>query len=277
MDICCPCGSICTCKQCSALSGCHCKPEDKCECPCTQIVKPAKPVKTAGKRVATLEPSDEFLNALVAPWERPDMPFEFVMELALPWTGAIQEYVDVNEEDLKNRYIQHRLVNIHGARDEKLLAQVQAEADNYLENIMPQKMLELVSLEQAGYPVLIQKVRNSVSIGDNPDKMDLGKYEEWVNIRLNPRKLDSLADAAIQAAPVAHKAALLQVAARIAIQYSPLNLIPVCPECGQPEGECYGICPTQDPFHGDQRAENEDYEFGLQCVPPDPDPYWNEG
>lgn len=39
---------------------------------------------------------------------------------------------------------------------------------------------------------------------------------------------------------------------------------PLCPECGQPDGECYRICPTQDPYHGDQAAENADYEFNAQ-------------
>ena len=39
---------------------------------------------------------------------------------------------------------------------------------------------------------------------------------------------------------------------------------PLCPECGQPAGECYRICPTQDPYHGDQAAENSDYEFNAQ-------------
>lgn len=34
--------------------------------------------------------------------------------------------------------------------------------------------------------------------------------------------------------------------------------MPVCEICG--ENPCYGICPMNDPFHGDQRAENDDYE-----------------
>lgn len=37
-----------------------------------------------------------------------------------------------------------------------------------------------------------------------------------------------------------------------------------CPECGMPPGECYRICPTQDPYHGDQAAENADYEFNAR-------------
>jgi len=35
-----------------------------------------------------------------------------------------------------------------------------------------------------------------------------------------------------------------------------------CPVCGA--NPCYGICPTQDPFHGDQAAENADYEFNAR-------------
>jgi hypothetical protein len=35
-----------------------------------------------------------------------------------------------------------------------------------------------------------------------------------------------------------------------------------CPECGA--NPCYRICPTQDPFHGNQAAENEDYEFNAR-------------
>lgn len=37
-----------------------------------------------------------------------------------------------------------------------------------------------------------------------------------------------------------------------------------CPECGQPEGECYRICPTQDPYGGDQAAEAADHDFNAQ-------------
>lgn len=32
----------------------------------------------------------------------------------------------------------------------------------------------------------------------------------------------------------------------------------VCEVCGA--NPCYGICPLNDPFGGDQRAENDDYE-----------------
>jgi len=31
-----------------------------------------------------------------------------------------------------------------------------------------------------------------------------------------------------------------------------------------PEGQCYRICPTQDPYQGDQAAENADYEFNAR-------------
>lgn len=33
---------------------------------------------------------------------------------------------------------------------------------------------------------------------------------------------------------------------------------PVYGICGA--NPCYGMCPLNDPFHGDQRAENDDYE-----------------
>lgn len=36
----------------------------------------------------------------------------------------------------------------------------------------------------------------------------------------------------------------------------------LCPVCGA--DPCYRICPTQDPYHGDQAAENADYEFNAQ-------------
>ncbi len=36
-----------------------------------------------------------------------------------------------------------------------------------------------------------------------------------------------------------------------------------CSECGQPAGQCYKICPSQDPYAGDQGRENDDYEFGA--------------
>lgn len=36
----------------------------------------------------------------------------------------------------------------------------------------------------------------------------------------------------------------------------------VCPQCGA--NPCYAICPTQDQYGGDQRAENDDYEFGAR-------------
>ena len=36
----------------------------------------------------------------------------------------------------------------------------------------------------------------------------------------------------------------------------------LCPVCGA--NPCYRICPTQDPYHGDQAAENADYEFNAQ-------------
>jgi hypothetical protein len=35
-----------------------------------------------------------------------------------------------------------------------------------------------------------------------------------------------------------------------------------CPVCGA--NPCYGICPTQDPYQGDQAAENADYEFNAR-------------
>lgn len=37
-----------------------------------------------------------------------------------------------------------------------------------------------------------------------------------------------------------------------------------CPECGQPAGNCYLICPTQDPFQGDQYAEHVAHEEGAR-------------
>jgi hypothetical protein len=36
-----------------------------------------------------------------------------------------------------------------------------------------------------------------------------------------------------------------------------------CPVCGE-TGECSPNCPTQDPFHGDQAAENDDYEANAR-------------
>lgn len=38
----------------------------------------------------------------------------------------------------------------------------------------------------------------------------------------------------------------------------------LCPECGMPPGECYRICPTQDPYGGDQMAEHYDHEFNAR-------------
>ena len=35
-----------------------------------------------------------------------------------------------------------------------------------------------------------------------------------------------------------------------------------CPVCGA--NPCYRICPTQDPYDGDQRAEDEDYDFSMR-------------
>jgi hypothetical protein len=35
-----------------------------------------------------------------------------------------------------------------------------------------------------------------------------------------------------------------------------------CPVCGA--NPCYRICPTQDPYQGDQAAENADYEFNAR-------------
>lgn len=35
-----------------------------------------------------------------------------------------------------------------------------------------------------------------------------------------------------------------------------------CSECGA--SPCYAICPTQDPYGGDQAAENADYEFNAR-------------
>jgi hypothetical protein len=35
-----------------------------------------------------------------------------------------------------------------------------------------------------------------------------------------------------------------------------------CPVCGA--NPCYRICPTQDPYQGDQAAENTDYEFNAR-------------
>jgi hypothetical protein len=36
----------------------------------------------------------------------------------------------------------------------------------------------------------------------------------------------------------------------------------LCPECGA--NPCYRICPTQDPFGGDQAAEAADHDFNAQ-------------
>jgi hypothetical protein len=36
----------------------------------------------------------------------------------------------------------------------------------------------------------------------------------------------------------------------------------LCPECGA--NPCYGICPLNDPYGGDQAAENADYEFNAR-------------
>lgn len=40
--------------------------------------------------------------------------------------------------------------------------------------------------------------------------------------------------------------------------------LPTCSECGQPAGDCYNICPTQDPFQGDQYAEHVAHEEGAR-------------
>ncbi len=37
-----------------------------------------------------------------------------------------------------------------------------------------------------------------------------------------------------------------------------------CPECGMPPGQCYRICPTQDPYGGNQAAESEDHDFNAR-------------
>jgi hypothetical protein len=38
----------------------------------------------------------------------------------------------------------------------------------------------------------------------------------------------------------------------------------LCTECGMPEGQCFSICPTQDPYAGDQATEESDYSFGAR-------------
>lgn len=37
-----------------------------------------------------------------------------------------------------------------------------------------------------------------------------------------------------------------------------------CPECGMSPGECYGICPLNDPYRGDQAAEEADYSANAR-------------
>jgi hypothetical protein len=37
-----------------------------------------------------------------------------------------------------------------------------------------------------------------------------------------------------------------------------------CPHCGQPDGDCYNICPSQDPYGGDQAAEAADHDFNAR-------------
>lgn len=40
---------------------------------------------------------------------------------------------------------------------------------------------------------------------------------------------------------------------------NPADELECCPICGS--NPCYGICPNNDPFGGDQSAENDSYEF----------------
>ncbi len=38
-----------------------------------------------------------------------------------------------------------------------------------------------------------------------------------------------------------------------------------CSDCGSLPGECYSICPTQDPYHGNPYQEAMDYEASAQA------------
>ena len=158
------------------------------------------------RKVATLEPSESFLESLLEPFNGNRISQDLLSELALPWTCAIQEYVDSNENDIKTRYIQNNLSSYRGAKDSSLIQRVQYEADNFFENILPQKMLDLVNLDQAGYRMYINKHSNDINIDD---------YERWVNVRLNPVKLDSLVDMAMNSV-VSKAASMLAIAARVA-------------------------------------------------------------
>jgi hypothetical protein len=37
-----------------------------------------------------------------------------------------------------------------------------------------------------------------------------------------------------------------------------------CIHCGEPEGNCYRICPSQDPYGGNQAAEAADHDFNAR-------------
>jgi RNase adaptor protein for sRNA GlmZ degradation len=74
---------------------------------------------------------------------------EFLDRLAEPIEAAILDYIDANHDYLVQKFIQPRLKRAQ-APSEEMLANLRREADVFMDNTLPQLMLDKVDIQRLG-------------------------------------------------------------------------------------------------------------------------------
>jgi hypothetical protein len=84
---------------------------------------------------------------------------EFLDRLAEPIEAAVLDYIDANHDYLAQKFIQPRLKRAQ-APSEEMLANLRKEADTFMDDVLPQLMLDKVDIQRLGLDRFIAERMN---------------------------------------------------------------------------------------------------------------------
>ena len=98
-------------------------------------------------------------------------PEALVQGLVHPLEVAVYEFIDSNYDQLSRQYTQARLKSRRGQPPtEAELNSLESEAEKFMDDVLPQKIMESIDLDRIGYGRFIEQRLNDIFLSGVADK-----------------------------------------------------------------------------------------------------------
>jgi hypothetical protein len=95
----------------------------------------------------------------------------------MPFEVAVMEFVDSSYDDLMRQYTQSRLKSRRDPPTEQELQALEQEAERFMDDVLPAKILEALDLDRMGYDRFVQQRLNEVFLNGVVDSVMNGLTE----------------------------------------------------------------------------------------------------